>query len=304
MREPLQKMLWPHARALRRSRRMELSNEAATPADTLVHDAQSGNRAALEALLAHSAPQLLRYAQRMCRDRADAEDVLQDALLSATREIGAFRGESSFSSWLYALARSACSRRRRRMLDRPGMAVPLEEGSESRVFASHDPGPETLVTQRETARLLDEALATLDEAAREVLVLRDVEGLTAPEVAHVLGISVEAVKSRLHRARATLRATLEPQVTLGEEEAGLCNHIAQAFSANLEGDLSAVDCAAMETHLRACKRCEVACASLKRTLRRCQVVGAEGRAVPAEVQELVRRALNDAGVRRTEHASP
>jgi RNA polymerase sigma-70 factor (ECF subfamily) len=283
---------------------MHPTTTAEPPADALVHDAQSGDRAALEALLAQSAPQLLRYAQRMCRDRADAEDVLQDALLSATREIGAFRGESSFSSWLYALARSACSRRRRRMLDRPGMAVPLEEGSESRVFASQEPGPETLVTQRETARLLDEALANLDEAAREVLVLRDVEGLTAPEVAHVLGISVDAVKSRLHRARAALRASLEPQVTLGEGEAGLCTHIAQAFSANLEGDLSAVDCAAMETHLRACKRCEVACASLKRTLKRCQVVGAEGRAVPAEVQELVRRALNDAGVRRADYVSP
>lgn len=283
---------------------MEPATTLDLPADTLVHDAQSGDRAALEALLAHAAPQIFRYARRMCRDRADAEDVLQDTLLNATREIASFRGESSFSSWLYALARSACSRRRRRMLDRPGMAVPLEEGSESRVFASHEPGPETLVTQRETARLLDEALASLDEGAREVLVLRDVEGLTAPEVAHVLGISAEAVKSRLHRARAALRASLEPQVALGSEEGGLCTHIAQAFSANLEGDLSAVDCAAMESHLRACKRCEVACASLKRTLRRCQVVGAEGREVPSEVQDLVRRALNDAGVRRSEQARP
>lgn len=303
MRKLLQKMLWPHAHALRTSSAMDISNEPVPPADTLVHDAQSGDRAALEALLTQSAPQLLRYARRMCRDRADAEDVLQDTLLTATRAITSFRGESSFSSWLYALARSACTRRRRRMLDRPGMALTLEEGSEGSAFASLEPGPEALVTERETARLLDAALATLDEGAREVLVLRDVEGLTAPEVAHVLGISAEAVKSRLHRARAALRAALEPQVALGTEGSGLCQHIAQAFSANLEGDLSAVDCAAMESHLRACKRCEVACASLKRTLRRCQVVGAEGRTVPVEVQELVRRALNDAGVRNPGPAS-
>jgi len=270
------------------------------PLDELVHSAQNGDRAALETLMAETAPRLLRYAQRMCRgDRADAEDVLQDALLMATREIGAFRGESSFSSWLYALARSACSRRHRRSLDKSGVMVALDDGngSENSLAVSEAPSPENALASRETARMLDDALATLDEAAREVLVLRDVEGLTAPEVAHVLGISHEAVKSRLHRARASLRAALEPTLVLDGESSALCSHIAQAFSANLEGDLSAVDCAAMESHLRTCKRCEIACSSLKRTLKRCQVVGAEGRAVPTEVQVLVRRALTEAGVK-------
>jgi RNA polymerase sigma-70 factor (ECF subfamily) len=273
------------------------------PVDDLVHSAQNGDRPALEALLAASAPQLLRYARRMCRgDEAEAEDVLQDTLLLATRQIGAFRGESSFSSWLYAIARSACGRRHRRALDKRGVMVALEDGggagagSDARLLASEEPGPESALARLETARMLDDALASLDEPAREVIVLRDVEGLTAPEVAHVLGISQEAVKSRLHRARAALRAALEPLVSL-DGSAGLCEHIAQAFSANLEGDLSAVDCAAMESHLRTCKRCEVACSSLKRTLRRCQVVGAEGRPVPPAVQELVRRALTEAGVR-------
>ncbi len=276
--------------------------------DELVHSAQNGDRTALEALMAEAVPQLLRYTRRMCRgDHADAEDVVQDTLLTATRQIHAFRGESSFSSWLYAIARSSCSRRHRRALDKSGVMVAMGDGqgtgsgSEDRLFASEDPGPESELARRETARMLDDALATLDEAAREVLVLRDVEGLTAPEVSHVLGISQEAVKSRLHRARAALRAALEPAVAVAvgaaNGEAGLCGHIAQAFSANLEGDLSAVDCAAMESHLRTCKRCEVACASLKRTLRRCQVVGAEGREVPPAVQELVRRALTEAGVR-------
>jgi RNA polymerase sigma-70 factor (ECF subfamily) len=272
----------------------------AAPLDELVHAAQTGDRAALEALMADAAPQLLRYARRMCRgDEADAEDVLQDTLLSATRQIGAFRGESSFSSWLYAIARSTCGRRHRRALDKVGVLVALDdgEGAEGTMYASDDAGPEAAFASRETARMLDEALATLDAAAREVLVLRDVEGLTAPEVAHVLGISQEAVKSRLHRARAALRSALEPMITVGAST-GLCDQIAQAFSASLEGELSAAECAAMEVHLRTCKRCDVACASLKRTLQRCQVAGAEGRPVPDAVQALVRRALTDAGMIR------
>jgi len=256
--------------------------------------------------MAEAAPQLLRYTRRMCRGgHAEAEDVVQDTLLTATRQLMAFRGESSFSSWLYAIARNSCNRRHRRALDKRGVMVAIDDahdaggGAKGGLYVNEDPGPESELSRRETARILDDALATLDETAREVLVLRDVEGLTAPEVAHVLGVSQEAVKSRLHRARAALRNALEPAVAegVGNGDAGLCGHIAQAFSANLEGDLSAVDCAAMESHMRTCKRCEVACASLKRTLRRCQVVGSEGREVPQAVQELVRRALTDAGVR-------
>ncbi len=267
--------------------------------DALVHAAQQGDRAALEALMIRSAPQVLRYAQRMCRRTGDAEDVLQDALFTASREISKFRGESSFSSWLFALARSACARRHRRMLDKAGVAETLDEETPNRAFSSLAPGPDDALAAHETATLLDEALATLDEGAREVLLLRDVEGFTAPEVSAVLGISVEAVKSRLHRARATLRERLEPAIRLDENDGALCNHIARTFSAQLEGDLSAVDCAAMEKHVATCRRCEAACSSLKRTLKRCQVAGAEGKSVPPEVQALVRRALTESSSGRT-----
>jgi anti-sigma factor RsiW len=71
------------------------------------------------------------------------------------------------------------------------------------------------------------------------------------------------------------------------------------FSTQLEGDLSALDCAAMEKHVAGCRRCEAACSSLKRTLKRCQVAGGEGGAVPANVQQLVRKAIADATAPRT-----
>jgi RNA polymerase sigma-70 factor (ECF subfamily) len=267
--------------------------------DDLVRAAQQGDRAALEALLVRSAPQVLRFAQRMCRSRGDADDVLQDALFSASRELAQFRGESSFSSWLFTLARSACARRYRRTLDKAGMAVPLDEDAHERVLSSPAPSPEDELSAHETARMLDAAMAQLDEAAREVLLLRDVEGLTAPEVAQVLGITVDAVKSRLHRARGALRERLEPAIRIDDANGALCNHIAMTFSTQLEGDLSALDCAAMEKHVAGCRRCEAACSSLKRTLKRCQVAGGEGGAVPANVQQLVRKAIADATAPRT-----
>ncbi len=262
--------------------------------EDLVRAAQDGDRAALETLLARSAPQVRRFAQRMCQRDGDADDVLQDALFAASRDLAKFRGESSFSSWLFALARSACARRYRRALDKAGVAVPLDDDAHGRSFSSQARGPDEELASHETATMLDEALAQLEESAREVLLLRDVEGLTAPEVSVVLGITVDAVKSRLHRARAALRERLEPAIRIDDAKGARCTHIARTFSTHLEGDLSAVDCAAMEKHVVRCPRCAIACASLKRTLKLCQVAGGVEGAVPAEVQNLVRKAVASA----------
>jgi RNA polymerase sigma-70 factor (ECF subfamily) len=129
-----------------------------------------------------------------------------------------------------------------------------------------------------------------------VLVLRDVEGLTAPEVAQVLGISVDAVKSRLHRARALMRERLEPLLPSEEKPAlavasGGCPDIVSLFSRHLEGEIGPELCERMERHVAGCRRCDAACNSLKHTLALCRAEP-QGN-VPSDLQQLVRRAVRE-----------
>jgi RNA polymerase sigma-70 factor (ECF subfamily) len=142
---------------------------------------------------------------------------------------------------------------------------------------------------------------------REVLVLRDVEGLTAPEVAEVMGLSVEAVKSRLHRARVAVREAVAPLLGIPgtgavpapptaatpatASTAERCPDIVELFSKHLEGEISATLCADMERHLARCPACDARCQSLQKTLALCKAAPLPE--VPAPVQASIRQALKD-----------
>jgi RNA polymerase sigma-70 factor (ECF subfamily) len=257
---------------------------------------RAGDDAAMGALLTRHAPAIYRFGVKMCRDPEDAKDVLQETLLAAARGVREFRGASSLSTWLYTVARSFCIKKRRTSKFAPRETVSLDDQASSVQPHAPEKGPEETASDNELTALLDRAIASLDPANREVLVLRDVEGLTAPEVAEVLGVSVDAVKSRLHRARAEVRARLEAGLPLAERSsqrpaAGGCPDVVALFSRFLEGEIGTVDCAAMQTHVAACTRCGAACEALKRTLALCR---AEPRGVlPPGVQERVRKALRD-----------
>ena len=175
--------------------------------DELLAAARQGDSAALETLLVRYQPHLYRFGLRMCGNVEDAGDVAQESLISMARSVRDFRGDSSVSSWLYTIARRFCIKKRRRSkfaptreesLDTPGIDV-------ARHLADPGPTPEETATNRELATALAHAIDRLEPSQREVLVLRDVEGLSAPEVATILGTSVDAVKSRLHRARVAIR---------------------------------------------------------------------------------------------------
>jgi RNA polymerase sigma-70 factor (ECF subfamily) len=122
---------------------------------------------------------------------------------------------------------------------------------------------------------------------REVLWLRDAEGLTAPEAAEALGDSVSAIKSRLHRARKALKDALLPVLAPALPAAG-CPDVAEQLSKKLEVELSPDACAAMEAHLRKCTHCDAACEALKQALAVCRNSSAE------PVPECVRRAVETA----------
>ncbi len=260
----------------------------------LIEAARGGDRGALDALLGRLQPRVYRFGLKMCRDSEDAKDVLQDTLLAAARGLREFRGGASMSTWLYTIARSFCIKKRRRSKFAPAeeAALDADTGGEASRVADPARTPEASLEGREIEAALERAIAELEPMYREVLLLRDVEGLTAPEVAEVLGLSVEAVKSRLHRARVSVRAQVAPLLGVPEPAAapgGTCPDVLELFSRHLEGEISSDICAEMEEHLARCPRCRSRCDSLQKTLLLCKSSPAP--AVPAPVQESVRAAL-------------
>jgi RNA polymerase sigma-70 factor (ECF subfamily) len=262
----------------------------------LLAQARAGRKDALEALLERQEGRVLRFARRLCRHREDAEDVLQESLLAAARGLSRFRGEASISTWLFAIARSFCIKKRRRSVFAP---VTLSLEGEARVAArsvrSPDRSPHQALEARRLEAALDQAIAALPRPYREVLLLRDVEGLSAAEVGEVTGLSVPAVKTRLHRARERVRARLSPLFAASgapQAVARPCPDVVRLFSRHLEGDISPRTCARMEEHLASCPRCRTACDSLKSVLATCRALPEPQ--VPASLREKLRESLHEA----------
>lgn len=253
--------------------------------DSILERAKAGEPAAMQELLASVAPSIQRFGIRMCRNDDDAQDVLQDALLTIANHLNEFEGRSSFSSWAFTLARSACSRKRRGLKNQPHLSLEATSDTDEMGLT-----PEQQVADREMAQALNSALDALPEIYREVILLRDVEDLTAPETAEALGITIEAVKSRLHRARRALRETLKPVLEPKPlaQPAG-CPDVLALWSSKLEGDLSPMDCSAMEKHMASCPACASACNALKAALFACQRAGTKE--VRPEVQAQVKDAV-------------
>jgi RNA polymerase sigma-70 factor, ECF subfamily len=253
--------------------------------DDLITRAKAGDSAALERLLGEIAPSIQRFGLRMCQNQHDSEDVLQETLMTILHHLGEFQGRSSFSSWVFALTRSHCTRRRRGLKNQP--STPLDETLDA---DSSGKTPEEAAGERQMSHLLRQALDQLTDEHREVILLRDVESLTAPEAASTLGISVDALKSRLHRARQALRAALMPVLEPKVPPASsTCPDIMALWSRKLEGDLDALDCAEMEKHLSTCPSCDSACSALKTALLACHQQAAPN--VSPAIQERVRSAV-------------
>ncbi len=245
----------------------------------LIAAAQSGDRHALDELLARYEQRIYRFGLRMCGDEEAAREVLQETLIAAFRHLGGFRAEASLSTWLYQIARSFCIKERRGV--RP--MVPL--GTEL-------PDPAIAPDEKAHARQIGEALAAaireLPPEQREVLVLRDVEGLSAQEAADVVGVEVGALKSRLHRARMALRTRIASVVAAEPEP---CPELSQELSAYAASEIDQAACVKIEEHLATCSRCTGACDALKRTVSMCKSI--PGEAVPESVRFAVRRAIVD-----------
>ena len=155
-----------------------------------------------------------RFAQRMCGPGEDARDLVQDTFLNAYRGLKGFRGEAQLSTWLYTIAARACMRMRRKRKGAPDWELSLEEfiptteGELALQIRTDGLTPEEVLANKELSRALQKAIRALPRKYQLVLVLRDMEGLSAKEVAAIMSLNERAVKSRLHRARLFVRREL------------------------------------------------------------------------------------------------
>jgi len=173
--------------------------------------AAAGDREAFASLLTRHQASVFRLARHLAGTRDEAEDVLQQTFLSAWQNVAGFRGEASMRTWLLTIARNAAVTRRARVAREPIDATPLDELGIRAGWGG--PNPEQLAAAAEQRDRLAAALAGLAADEREVLTLRDLEGLPGDDVAAMLGLTVAAMKSRLHRARLRLAAAVRGATT-------------------------------------------------------------------------------------------
>jgi len=162
------------------------------------------------------APRIYHIARRMLGNDADAEDVTQDVLLQVIRKLDTFRGESALGTWLHRVTVNAALAHRQKRANRQKREAGeqpddvLEGSLTTGPVKRWNTSPDEPVLAAEQAALIEDAITRLPAPFRDVYVLADVEGMPNAEIADLLGLSVPAVKSRLHRARLRMRDTLAP----------------------------------------------------------------------------------------------
>lgn len=191
----------------------------ARPAPRLPQSAQ-----AFDTLYRDHVDLLYRYAHRLCGEAESAKDLVQETFLNAYRGLKDFRGDAKVSTWLYTIASRACLRMRRKRKGAPERELSLEEfvptsEGEFRLQVPIDGlTPEQALENKELRQALEQAINKLPKKYRMVLVLRDMEGLSAIETGAIMGLSERAVKSRLHRARLFVRRELSARGIRQDED--------------------------------------------------------------------------------------
>ncbi|MFO0586042.1 MAG: RNA polymerase sigma factor [Polyangiaceae bacterium] len=168
----------------------------------------AGDRAASRAFVDRHKAALYRFADALLRDKALAEDVLQETFLAALRGAATYRAEGTARGWLFTIARRAAIRLRPREAPLPDDRD-IESLGDSAGWGA--PDAEQMMEGWQSRERVNRALAALPAEDREILLLRDAEGLTGPEAAEVLQVSLAAMKSRLHRARLRMLAALREE---------------------------------------------------------------------------------------------
>lgn len=194
---------------------MPLDDLSDLPEEALLARYARGDRMAARVLVMRLSPRLLSYVYRLLRDRAEAEDVVQEALLRLWRMAPDWRtGEARVTTWLYRVATNLVTDRQRARQRRRGTA--LEDAPEP---ADTAPGAVAQLIEADRMAALEAALACLPDRQRQAVILRHLEGLSNPEIAAILEVGVEAVESLTARGKRALAAALAGQrAELGYED--------------------------------------------------------------------------------------
>ena len=186
----------------------------------LLEGLRAGDARAYRLFVERHSADVYSVALKLLGDEHEAEDVLQETFLSAFKAIDGFEGRSQLSTWLYRIAYNASLmrlRKRKRMttfsLDQPPAGTDEQGEMLSRHLVDWSAVPDEQLMTAEARREMDRAISDLPETLRSVFVLRDIQGLSGAETADILGITVQAVKTRLHRARLRLRDRLSEYFT-------------------------------------------------------------------------------------------
>lgn len=198
---------------------MDSGGENGRPVDLLLEAFRQGKPGAFDGIVRAHQDRVYAFCARMLSDREEAMDVAQEVFLSAYRNLDGFREEARLSTWLLKIAANRCLNRIRQRTTRAAREVRIFESEtqdgDAPPFqppAPEEIRPDRVVENRELGRILAEALARLDPDSRWILLLSDVEGFTNEEIAAMAEIPLGTVKSRIHRARMTLRKILAPVV--------------------------------------------------------------------------------------------
>lgn len=245
-----------------------------------------GDAGAMEkavSLLQHS---VFAFSMRVCGQRQDAEDTMQEVLVKSLPHLAKFDSSRALAVWLYKVAKNRCLMSRRKSKFAPKVELSLEElmpdrDDFERLDGRVSVSPEGAAIHGEQGRRLREAMRGLPPHYRIVLVLRDMEGLTDEEVAEITGLQPGTIRVRLHRARlfvrkelAKLNAGAKNSVTLRDIKAPArsrrCKKMFAGLSDYLDGQLDDFSCEEIETHLESCQPCKKFLRSLETAIKRCQ----------------------------------
>jgi RNA polymerase sigma-70 factor (ECF subfamily) len=211
----------PRTRARRRvlvGARLPVAAAAAHPDAALLARLRAGDEVAFAELVRRESGKLLAVARRILRSEDEAQDAVQDGLLSAFGNLDRFEGNARLSTWLHRIVVNAAlmrlRRQKRRREDSIETLLPAfaEDGHHARSVQSLARGAEDEIASAQVAAIVRAAIDELPESHRTVLILRDVEGLDTAETAAALGVRPDAVRMRLHRARQALRSLLEQRL--------------------------------------------------------------------------------------------
>ena len=250
-----------------------------------------GDDQALEQALALLQNTVFSFSMKVCGQRQDAEDTMQDVLVKSVPYLPKFDSPKALAVWLYKVAKNRCLMSRRRSKFAPKEDISLDELMPDRqelqqLGGGESLNPETFAIRSEEAGRLREAIHRLPPQYRIVLVLRDMEGLTDEEVAEITGLRPGTVRVRLHRARLFVRkelmkarkprrsakiAAVRSRVTSAEPASPpRCKALFAELSNYLDQRLDDSLCEELETHLEGCGPCEAFLASLEATIEDCR----------------------------------